>query len=310
MSSALVIGVGGLGCPAALELAENGVDLVLVDPDRIELSNLQRQILFRTADIGQAKVTAAANYLGSRFPARRIDTFIGRADADNISDLLGGQNQAWDAVDVVVDCTDDPTSRFVVGDSALKHGVPAVLGGVLRFDGLVLAVAGSHGPCFRCLFEVPPPNDEGMRCGQAGVLGALCGIVGHLQAQRALGLLGPQAALQTGYVTTIDGLAGRIRDVALPEDTDCPACGGLAARLDITAHACPMTFVRTRLALEAVPPGGVLDILMRPGEPARNVPRSLREEGHHVLVDGAISERLHRVVVRRAAGRVVAVSQN
>jgi len=296
MARALIIGVGGLGCPAALGLAEFGVDeLLLVDPDVVELSNLQRQVLFRTSDLGRPKVEAAAERLEARFPNTLVATRQDRVTAATIGDLLGG-------VDVIVDCTDDPASRFVVNDIAIARGIPAVLGGVLRFDGNVIAISGKSGPCFRCLFEEPPPENEARTCGQAGVLGPLCGIVGHLQAERAWGLLNGHAAAHTGFITTIDGLRGRIRDIPLPEDTDCPACGGLAARLDITPFACPMTYVRTRLALEKLHPGEVLDIVMRTGEPSRNVPKNLLDEGHDVLIDGAVDDTLHRVVVRRTSG--------
>lgn len=295
MTCALIIGAGGLGCPVAVGLAEGGVDrLVLVDPDVVELSNLQRQVLYTLDDLGRPKVEAAAARLASLAPGVTVEGRRERLTTENAAALLAG-------VDVVVDATDDPAARFVINDQALALGVPAVLGGLLRFTGLVLAVAGGHGPCFRCLFEAPPPPEEAATCAQAGVLGPLAGVVGHLQVRRALGLLAGDIAAHTGFVTTIDGLTGRVRDVLLPEATACPACGGLAARLDITGEVCPMTYVRTRLALEDLAPGALLDIVMRPGEPARNVPRSLAEEGHAVLAAGPLSDALFRVVVRRAA---------
>ena len=295
MSCALVIGVGGLGCPAALSLAERGVrELHLVDPDRVELSNLQRQILFRTPDVGRPKVEVAAQRLAAAFPQTSVVPIEQRVGRDNIDQLI-------ENVDVVLDCTDDPESRFIVNDAALAHGVPAVLGGVLRFDGLVLAVGGKTGPCFRCVFETPPTADEAATCGQAGVLGPLCGVVGFLQAERAWAMLEGHVASQTGFLTTVDGKRAHIRDIPLPEAAPCKACGGLAARLDISKYTCPMTYVRTRLALEALEPGETLDIMMRHGEPARNVPRSLIEEGHEVLIDGQLDAQRHRVVVRRAS---------
>ena len=123
--------------------------------------------------------------------------------------------------------------------------------------------------------------------------------MGHLQARHALALLAGDLVGPTGYATTFDGRTGRVRRVPLPEATGCPACGGLGARLDIRADSCPMTYVRTKLALEALPPGGVLDVVMRRGEPARNVPRSLREDGHAVLAQGPIDDGTFRVVVAR-----------
>ena len=296
MATALIVGVGGLGCPAALSLVESAVvdRLVLVDPDEVSLSNLHRQLLYTLADVGRPKVEVAQERLWARRSDVEIVTHVGRFTVENADQLLVG-------VDVIIDATDEPAARFDINDRALAHGIPAVLGGILGFQGLVLAVAGTHGPCFRCLFEEPPGPEEAATCGQAGVLGAFAGFIGHLQAERALGLLRGETATHTGFVTTVDGIAGRIREVPLPEATDCPACGGVAARLDITPYQCPMTYVRTRLAMEQLSPGGLLDVVMRQGEPARNIPRSLDEEGHEVLSLGACGEEHYRVVVRRGA---------
>jgi molybdopterin/thiamine biosynthesis adenylyltransferase/TusA-related sulfurtransferase len=294
MSTALIIGIGGLGCPAALSLAEGGVErLILVDPDTVALSNLQRQVLYGVSDVGLCKVDVASRELTTRFPQLAVVTEGTRFTAENAARLLDG-------VDIVIDGTDDPAARFLINDCAFAKGIPAVLGGILRFEGLVMAVSGSHGPCFRCLFEEPPGPDEVMSCGSAGVLGALAGAVGHLQAVRALGILGGNEAAHTGFVTTLDGLRGTIRDIPMPEATGCVVCGGIEARLDITPFMCPMTYVRTRMAMEQIEPGQLLDVVMRRGEPSANVPRSLREEGHQILSDGPMGTDYYRVVVRRS----------
>jgi len=204
--------MGGLGCPAAVALAEAGVDLVLVDDDRVELSNLQRQVLFTTADLGRAKIEVAAERLAERHPEIGVDVRAGRLTRDSADALLAG-------ADLVLDATDDPGARFIVNDWALARGIPAVIGGVHRFQGMVLAHAG-RGPCFRCLFEEEGPEVE--TCAVGGVIGAMAGLVGHLQAERAIALLGPGAAAATGFVTTLDGLTGRVRDVPLPEG--CEVC--------------------------------------------------------------------------------------
>jgi molybdopterin/thiamine biosynthesis adenylyltransferase/TusA-related sulfurtransferase len=288
----LIIGAGGLGCPAAIGLASGGVDrLVLLDPDRIELSNLGRQVLYTTEDVGAWKVEVAAQRLKERFPSVKVESAVGRLDASNADQWISG-------ADAVVDGTDDPATKFLINDRALALGKPAVLGGIARFHGLVLAVAGMHGPCYRCLFESPPSKEEALTCGEAGVLGPLAGMVGHLQARRTLSILDGDIAAQTGFVTTIDALNGRVRDIPLPEATGCPSCGGVAARIDITPYMCPMTFVRTRLALESLSPGDLLDVVMRPGEPARNIPRNLVEEGHVIVSKGPIDDQHYRVVVR------------
>lgn len=210
-----IVGVGGLGCPAAVSLAEAGVDLVLVDEDVVEVSNLQRQTLFSTADVGRDKARAAIGELGRRFPAVRVSARRGRVTAATADELLTG-------VDLVVDGTDDPACRFVVNAWTLRRGLPAVLGGVHRFRGLVFAHAGVGKPCFRCLFEEEGPPTE--TCEAGGVIGALAGVVGHLMAERALDLLAGDGAA-TGFVWTLDGLLGVSRRLPLEAQADCPECG-------------------------------------------------------------------------------------
>ncbi len=224
MSRVTIIGMGGLGCPIAVALAEAGVDLRLVDDDLVELSNLQRQVLFGTPDLGRSKLAVAAERLAHFGVA--IETRTGRLTAANADALLEGS-------DLVIDATDDPAARFVVNDWALDHHIPAVIGGVHRFQGMVLAHAG-RGPCLRCLFEEDGPEVE--TCAAGGVLGAMAGLVGHLQAERALRLLAGEAVAVTGYVTTIDALSGRTRDVPLPDG--CERClDSLSAAPSLSAAA-------------------------------------------------------------------------
>ena len=295
MSTVVIAGLGGLGCPAALSLAEAGVErLVLVDDDHVDLSNLARQVLYTTEDVGRPKIEVAAERLRVVAPGIALELVSGRVDADTVEGLLAH-------ADLILDATDDPGARFVINDAALARRVPAVLGGIHRFEGLVLGIGPGFGPCFRCLFEDVPADDEVATCAQAGVLGPIAGIVGHLQARRALGLLAGDHARHTGFVTTVDGVRGRIRQVPLPEATGCPSCGGLAGRLDIRADQCPITYVRTKLALEALAPGDLLDVVMRRGDPARNVPRSLREDGYDVVCQGALANDDYRVLVRARA---------
>ena len=279
----------------ALGLAEAGIErLLLLDPDRIELSNLGRQVLYTPQDVGMPKVEVARRELSARFGDVAIEAHVVSFTEENADAWLG-------RADIVIDGTDQPETKFLINDRALALGIPAILGGIARFQGLTLAVAGDHGPCYRCLFETPPSPSESQSCGDAGVLGPLAGIVGHLQVRRALGILAGDVAAHTGFVTTIDALKGRIREIPLPVATDCPACGGVAARIDISAFMCPMTFARTRLALESLEGGEILDVVMRQGEPARNIPRNLVEEGHTVLCQGPLDQDSYRVVVRQEA---------
>ncbi|MFO0744077.1 MAG: HesA/MoeB/ThiF family protein [Myxococcota bacterium] len=217
--SIVVVGAGGLGCPVALGLVEAGHAIRLVDDDTVELSNLQRQVLYGVPDLGRPKVEVARERLLERFPDAAIATARARLDWASADELLGGAR-------LVVDATDDPTARFVVNDWALAHGVPAVLGGIHRFQGLVMGVAPGAA-CFRCLFEEDQAGTA-ETCAQVGVLGALAGLVGHLQVERALALLAGDPTA-TGFVTTIDALLGRARHVAVARADDCQACGARPA---------------------------------------------------------------------------------
>lgn len=170
----VLIGIGGLGCPLALELGLGGGRLLLVDPDTVELSNLPRQILFRTEDLGRPKVTAAADALVRRgVPATRIETIADRWRPD----LLG---------DVVCEGSDNLATKFQVNDACIVAGVPFVIGGVLRHSGQVFPVRPGVDACYRCLFERPP--EDGPTCADAGVLGPMCGLVALLQARCARAL--------------------------------------------------------------------------------------------------------------------------
>jgi adenylyltransferase/sulfurtransferase len=169
---ATIIGVGGLGCPLALDLALGGARLLLVDDDRVELSNLPRQILFRTADVGRPKVEAAADALVRRgVPAARVETVAAR---------WSGERRG-----VVCEGTDSLATKFVVNDACVAAGVPLVIGGVLRHEGQVFPIAPGFAS-YRCLFEAPP--DDVPSCADAGVLGPTCGLVAAVMARAARAL--------------------------------------------------------------------------------------------------------------------------
>jgi molybdopterin-synthase adenylyltransferase len=208
MKTALLLGMGGLGCPAALALSElcPSLRLVLVDPDRVERSNLPRQILFTDADLGQPKAAVAARKLPNAVPR------VCRFDASTAAELLQG-------ADVVLDGTDDAETRFLASDECVRRGIPLVHGAAVGWTGqLLTVVAGSA--CLRCLFEAPP--EASATCAQAGVLAALCGLVGAQMAGAALLVL--QGAPEAGVLHRWDARRGTQRPFRVSRDPGCPAC--------------------------------------------------------------------------------------
>jgi len=215
----LVIGIGGLGCPAALALAEAGVGtLGLVDGDRVELSNLQRQILHRMATVGQAKTESAASALRARRPVLVVETFAGRWPAATPADLL-------QRFDVVVDGSDRAATKLALNDACVAAGVPYVYAGAVGWDGQWMAVLPGRTACLRCLFGNSDGGDE-PTCGEIGVLAPIVGLIGFQQAVEAVKLITDPDAAATNRLTTYDGLRERFYTVRVARNPDCPSCGG------------------------------------------------------------------------------------
>ncbi len=224
-STVLLVGAGGLGSPVALYLAAAGVGtLRVVDPDHVERSNLQRQVLHADDRIGALKVDSARRTLNALNPRVRIDAIDARLEAGNVRALLDG-------VDVVVDGSDNFATRYVLDAACTAAGVPWVYGAIHRFEGQVAVFGGAPGvPCYRCLFPDPPAAEDAPNCAEAGVLGVLPGLVGSLQATEALKLLlGIGAPLQ-GRLLLVDALAAGFRTLVVPRDPQCPGCGPEASR--------------------------------------------------------------------------------
>jgi MoaD family protein len=216
----LLVGAGGLGAPAALALAEAGVGtLGLCDFDRVELSNLHRQVVYRSADVGRGKVEAAADRLRARVPALRVEAHELRLGAgDGAADRLAA------AFDLVLEGTDSFEAKFACNDAAVRAGRPFVSAGCVALHGTVVAVAPGGRPCYRCLFEAPPDAGDFPTCEAAGVLGAVAGVVGALMAAEGLRLLAAAEAAE-GAVLHYDALAGRVRRRRMQGRADCPSCG-------------------------------------------------------------------------------------
>jgi molybdopterin/thiamine biosynthesis adenylyltransferase len=212
----LIVGAGGLGSPAALYLAAAGVGVIgLADADTVSLSNLQRQVLYAAADIGRAKVEAAADHLAALNPEVEIRTHPVMLNPDNAADLIADY-------DLVLDGTDDFAARFAVNDACLAAGRPLVSGAIGRWSGQVAVFDGR--PCYRCLAPATPPEAE--TCAAVGVVGALAGVVGSMMALEAIKRITGAGEALAGRLWLYDGLSGESRTVRIGADPDCPACGG------------------------------------------------------------------------------------
>lgn len=220
-----IVGLGGLGAPAALYLAAAGVGkLTLIDDDGVSLSNLQRQILYRTSDVRQLKALVGRDALSALNPAVEISPVAVEINAIKAERLLTG-------ADVVLDGTDDFDTRFAVNDACHALGIPLVSGAVGRWDGQVgvfasgttkHAPAGERLPCYRCFVPEEPPQAE--HCSEVGVVGALTGVIGSMMALEAIKLIARAGEALAGRVFLFDGLRAEARTVRLRPDPDCPVC--------------------------------------------------------------------------------------
>lgn len=218
-ASVLVVGAGGLGSPAAMYLAAAGVGrLGIADGDRVDATNLHRQILHGTDDVGAPKTDSARATLESINPFVRLETFAERVTSDNALDLVRDY-------DIVVDGTDNFPTRYLLNDACVILGKPLVYGSVDRFEGQVSVFAAHDGPCYRCLFPDPPAPGSVQNCAEAGVLGVLPGLVGTLQATEVLKLVLGLGDSLAGRLLLVDALRMQFRSIALERDPDCPACG-------------------------------------------------------------------------------------
>jgi molybdopterin/thiamine biosynthesis adenylyltransferase/rhodanese-related sulfurtransferase len=215
----LCIGTGGLGAPLGVYLAAAGVGRIgLVDFDVVDNSNLQRQILFGTKDVGRPKIAAAADRLRDLNPEIQIDTFETRLTSDNALDLFKDY-------DIIVDGTDNFPTRYLVNDACVILGKPNVYGSIFRFEGQATIFAYPGGPCYRCLYPEPPPPGLVPSCAEGGVLGVLPGIVGSIQAAETLKLILGAGDSLVGRLLLFDALAMKFRELKLRKNPECPACG-------------------------------------------------------------------------------------
>ncbi len=211
----LIVGMGGLGAPAALYLAAAGVGrLGLIDPDHVSLSNLQRQVLYATSDVDRPKVAAAAERLASLNPEIEITQHPFAVTADNVHSLIGDY-------DLILDGTDNFDVRFLVADACVAEDKPLVSGAIGRWTGQIGVFAGR--PCYRCLVPEPPPDAE--TCSAVGVIGALAGVIGSMMAAETVKLITQAGSSLTGRLLIYDALAGETRTVRVGADPACVVCG-------------------------------------------------------------------------------------
>ena len=215
----LCVGAGGLGSPIGLYLAAAGVGkLGLVDFDVVDISNIQRQVLYTTADVGRPKLDAASERLRALNPHIDIVRHDTRLTRDNVLDIVAGY-------DLVVDGTDNFPTRYLTNDACVLTGKPNVYGSIFRFEGQVSVFDASRGPCYRCLFPEPPPPGTVPSCAEGGVLGVLPGLVGSLQALEAIKLIIGEGEPLVGKLLLIDALGTDMRKIKLAKDPNCPVCG-------------------------------------------------------------------------------------
>jgi sulfur-carrier protein adenylyltransferase/sulfurtransferase len=247
----LVIGAGGLGSPAALYLAAAGVGtLGIADFDRVEPHNLHRQLLHSDADVGRPKVESAAARLRTTNPFINVVTHPEGITRENAIAL-------FTSYDVIMDGTDNFSARYLNNDAAFFARRPLVYGSVFKFDGQVAVFdPAGGGPCYRCLFPEPPTPGSVPGCGEAGVLGALCGVIGSLQALEALKLVTGTGEPLRGRLLTCETLGPRFQTLALPKDPNCPLCGTAPRIHDLASTgnepvACAPVAGKTRAATGA-----------------------------------------------------------
>ena len=214
----LLLGAGGLGSPAALYLAAAGVGtLGIVDNDEVDLSNLQRQVIHSSERIGVSKVDSAEQTINALNPDVKVEKYPVRLGADNIVETISGY-------DVIVDGLDNFPTRYLLNDASVRLGIPVVSAAILGFEGQLSVFKPYDGPCYRCLFPVPPPAELAPSCGANGVLGVLPGTMGLLQATEVIKLILGEGEPLIGRLLMYDALAARVTEVKVRRDPDCPIC--------------------------------------------------------------------------------------
>ncbi|MFQ5890477.1 MAG: molybdopterin-synthase adenylyltransferase MoeB [Gemmatimonadota bacterium] len=306
-ASVLLVGVGGLGSPAALYLAAAGVGrLGLVDFDVVEFTNLQRQVLHDTQSVGRPKLESARRRIQGLNPEIQVEVHEARLTSANALDVLRGY-------DLVVDGSDNFPTRYLVNDACLMLGIPTVYGAIFRFEGQASVFGVPGGPCYRCLFPEPPPADLVPNCVEAGVLGVLPGIVGTIQAAEAVKLILGRGQSLAGRLLLVDALAMEFRELEIRRDPECPVCGesptvtelidyeqfcGMGASAEADREIPEIEVAQLKVLLEDGAPVQILDVR----EPYEWEICNLGPQGARLIPEGELAERLREL---DADGRLV-----
>jgi molybdopterin-synthase adenylyltransferase len=235
----LIIGAGGLGAPAALYLAAAGVGTIgLVDADNVELSNLQRQVIHFTPDVGKPKVLSAKEKIAAINPDVKVITYHTRAYSGNIMDIIRDY-------DFIIDGTDNFAAKFLINDACVLASKPFSHGGILRFEGQAMTYVPGEA-CYRCIFKAPPPKGAVPTCSQAGVLGAIAGMLGTIQAAEALKFLIGKGELLVNRLLIFNALDMRFRQANFKRSQDCPICGKNPSIRELIDEELPSCDLRKR----------------------------------------------------------------
>ncbi len=215
----LIIGAGGLGSPAALYLASAGIGTIgVVDSDKVELNNLQRQIIHSVKEVGRPKVESARDRINANNDDVKVIIYNLRVTSENILGIIKDY-------DIIVDGSDNFPTRYLVNDACVLSKKPLSHGGIFRFDGQAITIIPGESACYRCLFPEPPPPGLVPSCQEAGILGAVAGVIGVIQANEVLKLVLGTGELLTGKLLVFNALDSSFRKVKVPKDRGCPICG-------------------------------------------------------------------------------------
>ena len=273
----LLIGAGGLGSPAALYLAAAGVGtLGVVEFDRVDETNLHRQILFGASDVGRLKLEVASERLAEINPFVRVEAHAARFDLDNALELVGDY-------DLVVDGSDNFPTRYLVNDACVMTGRPDVWGAVFRFEGQVSLFGAPGGPCYRCLFPEPPPPGSVPNCAEAGFFGVLPGIIGSIQAAEAIRWITGVGESLAGRLLLFDALAMSFREVRLGKSPDCPVCSANPTQKELIRYEENCEMPEESFEIDV----GELARRRAAGEPLELVDVRLEREREIAAIDGA-----------------------